>query len=548
MPLSYAFLDCFQAPKSTNMTGPKGTPNRRRVADAPAVLVLLDGKATTALHRQVYDALRDAILAGRLAPGERLPSTRAFADDLGIARNTVTLAFEQLRAEGYLVGHRGGGTRVREAAPEAMLEVPRPAQRVRERARAVPLAPASSTQRVSESRATGVLLPARGAALVAAGRDHVESMQPRAFQLGAPALDIFPATLWMRLATRRWKRGTAYLGEGHVAGDPELRAAITSHVSNARGVRCSPKQVFVVNGAQQAVDLVSRILLGANDEVWMEDPGYLHARIAVRDAGAQIVAVPVDEQGLDVAAGERLAPSARLACVTPSHQFPLGAVMSAPRRLALLAWAHRANAWILEDDYDSEFRYSGRPLPCLQGLDVERCEPGRDPRVLYVGTFSKTLAPGFRLGYLIVPEVLVDTFSSARRALDRYAPTLEQGVLTDFIAEGHYARHVRRARALYAERQTVLLHAVETLLDGALTLAPDAAGLHLVGWLRDGVSDDAVVQAAQREGVATSALSRYRITAADNARGALLLNYAGYDERAITAGVHGLRRAIAQVG
>ncbi|MCC7052920.1 MAG: PLP-dependent aminotransferase family protein [Gemmatimonadaceae bacterium] len=519
------------------MTGPRRVA-RKRVADAPEVLVALDANASTPLHRQVYDGLRDAILAGRLAAGERLPSTRVLADDLGVARNTVTLAFEQLRAEGYLVGHRGGGTRVRDAAPEVLLEVPRRPARVREPAR-VPARPATA------GRLAPVALPARGAALVAAGREHVESREPRAFQLGTPAIDIFPASLWMRLTTRRWKRGVAHLGEGDVAGDPELRAAITAHVGNARGVRCTPEQVFVVNGAQQALDFVSRILLDAGDEVWMEDPGYMHARIAVRDAGARLVPVPVDDQGLDVAAGERLAPQARLACVTPSHQFPLGVVMSAPRRLALLAWARRANAWILEDDYDSEFRYSGRPLPCLQGLDVERSARDVDPRVLYVGTFSKTLAPGFRLAYLIVPESLVDTFRSARRALDRYAPTLEQGVLTDFIAEGHYARHVRRARALYAERQRVMLDAVDSLLAGELTVAPDAAGLHLVAWLREGVDDQSVVQAALREGVATSALSRYRMHEAQGARGALVLNYAGFDDRAITAGVHGLRRAFA---
>ena len=397
--------------------------------------------------------------------------------------------------------------------------------------------------RAPGARTAELHLPARGAALVAAGREHLETPYPRAFQLGVPAIDIFPATLWMRLATRRWKRGATHLGEGDAAGYVDLRAAIASHVGNARGVRCTPDQVFVVNGAQQAVDLTSRVLLGAGDEVWMEDPGYVHARIAVRDAGAQLIPVPVDDQGLDVAAGELRAPHARLACVTPSHQFPLGVVMSAPRRLALLAWARRAGAWILEDDYDSEFRYSGRPLPCLQGLDVERCEREAQPRVLYVGTFSKTLAPGFRLAYMIVPDILIDTFRSARRALDRYAPTLEQGVLADFIAEGHYARHVRRARALYAERQQVMIEALSARLGGALDVVPDAAGLHLVAWLRDGGNDVAVRRAAAQEGVAASALSLYRMEPVDGARGALVLNYAGFDERAIQAGVEGLQRA-----
>jgi GntR family transcriptional regulator / MocR family aminotransferase len=311
-------------------------------------------------------------------------------------------------------------------------------------------------------------------------------------------------------------------------------------------VRCVPDQVFVVNGAQHAVDLISRILLDRGDEVWMEDPGYLHARIAVRDAGARIVPVPIDEQGMVVSTGERIAPNARLAYVTPSHQFPLGVVMSAPRRLALLAWARRADAWIIEDDYDSEFRYSGRPLPSLQGLDVERSDSAGQPRVLYVGTFSKSLAPGFRLGYLIVPDALIDVFKAARRALDRYAPTLEQGVLTDFICDGHYARHVRRARAVYSERQEVLLHAARTDLDGLIRLEPDPAGLHLVGWLPDGVNSEAVATIAAADGVDTSPLSRYRLHVTTHDQHALLLNYAGFDEKAIRSGVRRLQRALLQ--
>ncbi|MBC7788546.1 MAG: PLP-dependent aminotransferase family protein, partial [Anaerolineae bacterium] len=386
---------------------------------------------------------------------------------------------------------------------------------------------------------------ARGAALVAAGKDLGETSEARAFRLGVPALDAFPAGLWARLVARRWRGGSVYLGEGHAAGDPALRGAIADYVANARGVRCSSRQVFVVNGTQHAIDLISRVLLDRDDDVWVEDPGYLHVRIALRDAGARLIPVPVDSEGLDVAAGERSSPRARLACVTPSHQFPLGAVMSAPRRLALLSWARRAKAWVLEDDYDSEFRYSGRPLPCLQGLDIERRAPGDEPRVLYVGTFSKTLAPGFRLGYLILPDGLVDIFRDARAALDRFAPTLEQGVLADFIGEGHYARHVRRVRALYAERQETLLTAAMSELSELLTLAPDAAGLHLVGWLRPGVREEHAVRAAEAEGVEVSPLSRYRLTPAEApALGGLLLNYAGFNDRAIRTGVRALRRAL----
>jgi GntR family transcriptional regulator/MocR family aminotransferase len=295
----------------------------------------------------------------------------------------------------------------------------------------------------------------------------------------------------------------------------------------------------------------------------VEDPGYAGAHAVLAAAGARLVPVPVDGEGLDVAAGERAAPDARLAYVTPSHQFPLGAVMSAPRRLALLAWARRSGAWVVEDDYDSEFRYTGRPLPCLQGLDAEQRPAGEPARVLYIGTFNKTLVPGLRLGYLVVPDALVDAMRAARAATDRHAPTLVQGVLADFIGEGHFARHLRRVRALYAERQAALVDAAAATLPDLLALAPDAAGLHLVGWLPPGVGDEAAARAARAEGVELFPLSRYALTARgahgtygaygapeDGAptRDAVLLSYAGFDPRALRAAVRRLRRALEGMG
>jgi GntR family transcriptional regulator/MocR family aminotransferase len=316
-------------------------------------------------------------------------------------------------------------------------------------------------------------------------------------------------------------------------------------VVNARAARCTAEQVLVVSGAQQALDLVARLLLDPGDPVWMEDPGYYGARMAFAAAGARQVPVPVDAEGLEVAAGERAEPHARLAYVTPSHQFPLGAVMSAPRRLALLSWARAADAWVVEDDYDSEFRYQGRPLPCLQGLEAERRSPDELARVIYVGTFSKTLAPGLRLGFLVVPDELVDAFRAARAAIDRHPPSLAQAVLADFMAEGHFARHVRRVRALYAERQAVLLAAAAETLAGLLTLEPDPAGLHLVGWLPDGLSDTDVAEAAAVEGVVVSPLSRQVVGAhaGGPGRGALLLGYAGFGPGQLRSGVRRLRRA-----
>src|SRR5690606_16763297 len=376
---------------------------------------------------------------------------------------------------------------------------------------------------------------------------RVGGTEPVPFRLGVPALDMFPARLWARLTAREWRRGGPYLGDADPGGERALREAIAWYAMHSRGARCTADQVFVVSGAQQGLDIAARVLLDPGDAVWVEDPGYPYAHTVFAAAGARLVPVPVDGEGLDVAAGERAAPKARLAYVTPSHQFPLGAVMSVSRRLALLAWARRAEAWVLEDDYDSEFRYADRPLPCLQGLDVERQDAAGPARVLYIGTFSKPLAPAARLGYLIVPDAPVDAFRAARAVLDRHAPTLAQGVLADFIAEGHYARHVRRVRAVYAERQAALLAAAEAELAGLLTLTPDPAGLHLVGRLAPGVDAEAATAAAEAEGVRVYPVSRYALAAGVQDRSGLILGYAGFDARAIRAGVRKLRRVLEAV-
>jgi GntR family transcriptional regulator/MocR family aminotransferase len=520
---------------------------RRRAADAPELLVPLDSERDQPLHRQVYDGVRDAILLGRLAPGARLPSTRTLAGDLGVARNTVTLAFDQLRAEGYLIGRRGGGTRVRNLVPDALLRVDHPLVKRGRSTSSRPSTPVTTRHPTARHADEPVRLSLRGARLVAEGALSARrsGTKPVTFRLGVPALEEFPAQLWGRLSARRWRRGEVALGDGDSGGESALRAAIAEYIATARGARCVADQVILVSGTHQALDLAARVLLDHGDEVWMEDPGYSGARVTLEAAGATIVAVPVDDEGIDVIAGERTAPRAKLAYVTPSHQFPLGAVMSASRRLALLSWARRVGAWIVEDDYDSEFRYAGRPLACLQGLDVEQRRDSEGARVLYVGTFSKTLVPGLRVAYLVVPEQLVDAFRSARAATDRHPPTVTQGVLTDFIRDGHYARHVRRVRALYAERQATLVEAGERLLRGALALPSHSAGLHLVGWLPPRVSDAGVVAAAETEGVELFALSHYSIARRPpGARGALLFGYAGFTDREIRRGIERLARVL----
>jgi len=309
------------------------------------------------------------------------------------------------------------------------------------------------------------------------------------------------------------------LGYGEPAGHRPLRQAIAAYLGAARAVRCSWEQIVVVSGSQQALDLAARVLLDPGDEAWVEDPGYAGARAALAGSGARVVPVQVDEEGLDVAAGETAAPGARLACVTPSHQYPSGVTMSLERRLALLEWADRAGAWVVEDDYDSEYRYSGRPLEALQGLD-----PSGD--VVYVGTFSKVLSPGLRLGYLLAPPDLTGAFVAAREFTDRHPPQVEQAVLADFMAEGHFGRHVRRMRSLYAERRAALLESAERELAGLLDVVPAEAGMHLVGLLPEGEDDREASRRAAAAGVEAPPLSAF--SQAPSRAGGLVLGYAAF--------------------
>jgi GntR family transcriptional regulator/MocR family aminotransferase len=449
----------------------------------------------------------------------RLPATRGFAQELGVSRNTVLNAYDQLLAEGYLEGKLGSGTYVPRALPEEMLQV---------RPTAAPARPAPSARRALSRR--GELL-AQSSVSVARS-----SGAPRPFRPGVPALDAFPFETWMRLVARHHRRPPRdLLGYDHAAGYAPLRRAIAAHLGPARAVHCDPDQVLVLTGSQQGLDLIARILLDPGDKAWIEEPGYISARAALQGAGIHLLPVPVDGDGLDVAAGSARGPDERLVYVTPSHQYPLGVTMSLPRRLALLEWARRADAWVVEDDYDSEFRYAGRPLAALQGLD-------RDGRVLYLGTFSKTLFPSLRLGYLVVPPDLVEPFAAARAAVDRQTATLTQAVVADFIHEGHFLRHIRRMRTLYRERQETLLRAAGRELSGLIEVGPCETGLHLVGWLYRSLADQQISQAAAQAGVEAPPLSSYRMEHGE--RGGLLLGYAGSEPRQIRDAVRRLGSAL----
>ena len=488
------------------------------------VRMAVDPAAPEPLRTQIYGALRRDIASGLLPAGARLPSTRALAGDLGVARSTVVQAYEQLRLEGYLEGRPGAGTRVAERLPDDYV---RPVR--------APRARGARNGSAAEAPVPGP--SARGRAIVAAVPSFapLRDRAPRAFRAGVPAVDVFPLELWGRLLSRRWQRMSpkqlAYIDP---FGHPPLREAVADYLRAARGVHCEAAQVMIVAGSQQALDLCGRVLLDPGDQAWLEDPGYHGARGALTAAGAELVPVPVDDEGLDVAYGCNAAPGARLAFVTPARQLPLGVTLSPARRRALLAWARARGAWVIEDDYDSEFRYASRPLGALQGEDDAGC-------VLHVGTFSKVMAPSLRLGYLVVPPALVDAFAAARHFTDYSSSWLEQAVLADFITAGHFERHIRRMRSIYQERMECLVAAARRDLAGVLDVAPADAGMTLVGWLH-GHDDVAAARAAREAGIETLPLRPMSIR--HTVPPGLILGYAGVPEPELIEGVKGLARVL----
>ena len=463
----------------------------------------LDPADPRPLYQQMYEKLRQLILDAHIAPGAQMPSTRALAQELGVSRNTVLAAFAQLSTEGYLTSRAGSGSFVADPLPDDMFRARRATAHLPQIMR--------GHRPVSEqgSRLRQLFLP-----WVAWTRSQ------RAFAVGVPALDAFPYAMWSRLVSMRWRRQLpAYAPSGGSAGFLPLREAVAGYLVTARGVKCTAEQIIIVNGSQQALDLASRVLLDPGDVAWMEEPGYIGARLAFLSAGARVIPVPVDAEGLSVSAGELRAPSPRLIHVTPSRHFPLGGTMSLARRLRLLAFATDRSAWIIEDDYDSEFRYAGRPLPALQGLDVEA-------RVLYIGTFSKVLLPALRLGYIVVPPDLIEAFLAARSIDGLHAPVIDQIVVADFLTGGHFARHLRRMRALYAERQDVLLRAAALELDDVLEVHGADAGMHLVAYLRGDMTDEHAARLAAAQQVTTLPLSRFCLEPVR--RHALMLGYTGF--------------------
>lgn len=478
-----------------------------------------DGKP---LALWLYEQLRSAILDGRLKPNSRLPSSRQLASQYGVARGTVIAAFEPLLEEGYLESRQGSGSYVSANLPDHFFRGPSYSR-------------TSPTQPMSEAGLSNWGLQLRSTFPPRSSKD----VGP--FEANLPSLDLFPMALWARLAGRRMRgAGSRMLGIGDPAGYLPLRQAVAAHLGTARGVRCTAEQVVIVSGTQQTLDLVSRLVLNPGDKAWIEDPGYIGALAAFKSVGAQVVPVPVDAQGLDVGAGQKLASKAGLAYVTPSHQFPLGTSLALDRRLALLRWAQKAKAWIFEDDYDSEYRFSGRPLPSLQSLDTSGC-------VIFAGSFNKMLFPTLRLGYVVLPPKLVAPFIHARTMMDRFPPVLDQAVLCDFFTEGHFGQHIRRMREAYAERLGILLEAAEKgPLAGLLDITPVQAGMQIAARLPPHVSDRAVAVAAGAHGLEILPLSVFQIQRTDI--NGLLLGFANTTKAVLPQAAGKLAAVIAKLG
>jgi GntR family transcriptional regulator / MocR family aminotransferase len=466
-------------------------------------------------YRWLYASLRAAILEGRLHPAARLPATRDLARQYRLSRGTIVNAVEQLKSEGYVQARTGSGTYVSNTLPDELLQV---------RSNAKPPLPQenSKPRRISTYAKRVQLFP------------NFTPHPTRAFRPNLPALDLFPAMLWAQVAARRLRKvSTNFLLGCDALGYLPLRQAVADYLSTSRGVNCVAEQIAIVSGAQEALDLVARLFVNPGDRVCMENPGYIGATAVFQSLGAKIAYVPLDDDGL------KLRPTtlrnARLVYVTPGHQFPLGITMGLPRRLQLLESARKSGTLILEDDYDSEFRYSGRPVPALQGLD-------RHGQVLFTGSFSKVLFPSLRLGYLVFPSDLADRFSATLSITRRHAPLIEQAILCDFITAGHFGRHLRRMRQIYAERLNILLHFAKQNLTGLLEISGVEAGLQTVGWLQRGLKGESAAAAAAKRNVEVTPLSIY--SQGNLASKGLQLGFAAVDTKEIRRGVLDLAIAL----
>lgn len=480
----------------------------------------LDRAAPATLSGQVYDAVRQLILAATLKPSQRLPASRQLATDLGLARNTVIDAYAQLCDEGYVVSRVGAGSFVASTLPESQLH-----------ARLPEVEPAGAGRRGAP--VVSARLSARGTAVL----DEVAIWEGGGFAPCVPELSEFPFHVWQRLVSKAWRQmrasDTRYGAPGGHAG---LRAAIAEHVQLVRQVRCQPQQVVIVNGAQHGIDLCARLLADAGEQVWMEDPGYPGARRVFRAANLELVPVRLDGEGMAPTPQQWRQPP-RLVYITPSHQFPTGVVMSLRRRRELLDAAARHGSWIIEDDYDGEFRFTGKPIASLQGIDDAQ-------KVIYLGTFSKALFPGLRLGYLVLPESIAERFALASAQLGFEGRQVTQAALAAFMREGHFAAHIRRMRMVYAQRGALLSQVWRAELGDQLApLSGADTGMHMIAHLPPGL-DHAISLAAAQQGIVAQSLHSLFLGGPD--RGGLVLGYGAVHEQEIRRQGRALARLVRQ--
>jgi GntR family transcriptional regulator/MocR family aminotransferase len=472
--------------------------------------IRIDREMDRKISVQLYMGLRDLILAGGVQPGERLPASRTLGSDLGVSRTTVIEALDRLIAEGLLEARVGSGTFV----STALAGQPgrnKPSQQA-----------SAPVNRLALSRATA------HATRQLTRRSRLPH-KSQAFITALPALDRFPMAHWARLSSRHWRETRdEVMGYGHPCGLPRLRSAIAAHLNASRGIHCDPEQILIVGGAQQAFSLIGTLLLDAGDKVWFENPGAIGARNAFIAQGAKLVPVSIDAEGLSVAEGLRKAPGFRLAFVTPSHQQPLGRVMSLARRLDLLKAAEDANALIVEDDYDGDFYYGHQPQPTLKSIDTQN-------RVIYVGTFSKSLFPSLRLGYLLAPDGLADTFREISSSFLSGVPTAPQAIVADFMEEGLFATHIRQMRRLYKDRHDALLDHAAKLRDW-IDVRTTSGGFHTVGYLGDDMDEQTLVDCAAKENIIVAPLSRYCL--APVSQKGIVLGFGACHEHEIRNGVN----------
>lgn len=485
-------------------------PRRQLLVEIPALGAI--DRSRGGVGRQLAEALRKAISRGELAAGQRLPSTRALAESLGLSRGTVNEAYEQLTAEGCLEARAGSGTRVALSLHEPAVPSPRfPTQR-EEHAPSLP-----------ESVSRYAVLA-----------DKLSPLPSVPFSIAVPEGDVAMDDHWRRLGNRvRGWQSAAPSSYPDPQGLPILREAIAAYLRKARAVSCCPENIIVTEGTQQGLYLAAKVLLNAGDVAWAEDPAYPGLTAVLDDRGIRVQRIVVDAQGFDVARAVEASPDAKAAFVTPSHQYPMGMPLSMPRRLALVEWARKHGAWIVEDDYDSELRYAGHPFPAMQGLD--------SARVIYLGTFSKVLAPSLRLGYAVVPACLVNAFVGARALLGRGSPSADQHVVAAYMREGYFDTHIRRIRGLYAERRQALIDALGLELP-ELRIQPSDQGMHLVAWLPDELDDVTIAAAASAAGIALRPLSP--MGSAHLKLSGLMLGFGGFSTAQLKAAVQRLRQVL----